>query len=426
LLPVVFGTLAVLVCALLTRRLLGSRTGLAAAFVMAIAPAHIHYAQYVRSYSLFTLLAGVHVLLLVRCLDHQRPKWLDLVSVTLVTAALLYTHYLCLLLFAAEGVYALYRLRELRMNVVRWGAAAALGGLLFLPGLPLLLHNVEYDRIRNAERPEPPPAWDVFPNIMGELSVGQRILGFDDRLTRRATLAAAAVVFPLLAIIGIVAVRREHREALLLLALVSFLPLLVYIGTGRRLIAVRFFVPFMFGYLAFIGAGLASLKRTPALVAGLALAAVCAVPLVHYYRDFRWSYDHRTVASALASRAQPGDAVIVVHPFEAFFYRWYLGHEIPIRGMVFTALEDQGGYVIKPPPVQFDRAIPRVLEAAERHTRLWVIGGSPRSFATDMQEEQRILSWLDARFDRVADLDYVTGGDPRIRLYDVRRVKGSM
>jgi hypothetical protein len=393
---------------------------------MAIAPPHIHYAQYVRSYSLFTLLAGIHVLLLVRCLDEERPGRLTMTAVALATAALLYTHYLSLLLFAAEGVYALWRWRDLRVHVLRWGAAATVGGLLFVPGLPLLLHNVEYDRIRNAERPQPPPPWEVFPNLMGELSVGQRILGFDHPTTRRATLAAAAVVFPLLAVVGIAALARDRPQALLLLLLVTFLPLLVYIGAGRRLIAVRFFVPFMFGYLAIVGTGLAALTRTPGVVAAVALLAVCAIPLEHYYRDFRWSYDHRSVASALVSRIAPGDAVIVVHPFEAFFYRWYLGSDVPIRGLVFTALDDQDGYVIKPRPVDFDDAVPRVLEEAGRHTRLWVIGGSPRSFATDVKEEERIFSWLETRFDRVADLDDVTGGDPDIRLYDVRGVKEPM
>lgn len=418
LLPVLFGTLAVPVCALVTARAFGWMAGIAAGFVMAIAPAHVHYAQYVRGYSLFTLLAALHVWLFM--------VWMDkavclarghAVLLVLLTAALLYTHYLSLLLLGAEGLYVLYAWR-LRARGVRWGLAVAVGGLLFLPGVPLLLHNIEHDRVRNMERPAPPAVVKVAPNLLAELSVGQRILGFDDARIRRATLAAAALVFPALLLVGVVHAARRRPDMLVLLALVTFAPLIVYIGSGRRLVAVRFFVPFMIGYLALIGVGLASLRRWQAAVAGAALLCLSAVPLEHYYRDFTWSYDHRAVAREIARRLQPGDGLVVVHPYEAFFYRWYLPEKVPITGLVFTALEDQGSYVIKPPPMRFAQAAARVTAAAHRHERLWFVGQSGRSFSSDVREEQQLVRWMEARFRRLADLEYVTAGDPVIRLYE--------
>ena len=96
----------------------------------------------------------------------------------------------------------------------------------------------------------------------------------------------------------------------------------------------------------------------------IALIVLCAIPLAHFFTRYSWSYDHRAVARAIAQQSAPGDAIMVVHPYEAFFYRWYLGEQLPIRGLVFTALEDQEGYVIKPPPVELERARARIGAAA--------------------------------------------------------------
>jgi hypothetical protein len=348
------------------------------------------------------------------------------VVLVLLTTALLYTHYLSLLLLPAEGLFVLSQVRHGRDRVIKWTAAIACALLLFVPGLPLLLHNMTFDRVRNTSRPEPAPIVRLLPNLIGELSIGQRILGFDDPQVRRATLAAAAIIFPVLFALGVVAGFRQNRDATLLLLLVSLVPLAIYIGSGRRLVAVRFFLPFMAGYLALLGCGLASLRtRAVRAAAGVALVVVCAIPLWHFFTAFEWSYDHRRVAQAIAASSRPGDIILVVHPYEALYYRWYLGDRVPAAGMVFTALEDQKEYVIKPPAVELARARARIEAAAATHPRMWVIGQSPRSFSSDAREQARVLAWMDGAYDRVADLGNLTGNDPVVRLYAVRNRAGA-
>jgi hypothetical protein len=389
---------------------------------MAIAPAHVEYAQYVRSYSLFTLLAAVHVWLLIRWSDTtERPRAGVAAALTLTTAALLYTHYLALLLIAAETVFALVVWRRARGRVLGWAGAVAVGGVLFLPGLPLLLHNVTFDRVRNAQRPEPRALVRVLPDLMGELSVGQRVLGFSNPTLRRATLGAAAVLLPSLLLVGVFRGWRRSPEVVVLLLAVMVVPLAIYLGAGRRLVAVRFFLPFMTAYVVLLGCGLASLSRVRAAVATLLLVGICGVPLWHYYTRFAWSYDHRTVAAAIAQRSRPGDVLLVVHPYEALYFRWYLAERLPIRGLVFTALEEQPGYVIKPPPIEFEPARRRVVAASSEYSRLWIVGQSPRSFSSDPHEQARLLAWMDEAYVRADDLATLTGDDPVIRLYEVRQ-----
>ncbi len=226
------------------------------------------------------------------------------------------------------------------------------------------------------------------------------------------------MLFPTVLVVGVIDGWRRNRAATGLLLLAAVLPIAVYLLTGRRLVAVRFFVPFMVGYLVLLGNGLASMRPGVRTVATLALVVLCAVPLTHFYGTFQWSYDHRAVARTIRERWRPGDVLLFVHPYEALYYRWYLGADVPAVGLVFTALEDQGTYVIKPPDLQFDLARRHILEAAARYERMWVIGQSPRSFASDPAEEQRVLHWMDGRYssESVARPPGL-GAEPELRLY---------
>ncbi len=423
-LSALFGFMAVCVVYLIGRRVFGVRTGLAAAFVAAIAPAHVHYAQYVRSYSLFTLLAGVQLLIMVGWFGSAgRLRWRGL-ALTLVTAAMLYTHYLALLIVVPEGVYAACHLRDAWRRAMGWGLAMAMAGVLFLPGVPLLAHNMAFDRARNEARASPPPAERLVPNLVAEISVGQRALGFSDPWVRRATLTGAAVVFPLLVAFGIAGGWRADRDRTLLLLLFASLPVAIYVLSGRRLVAVRFFLPYMVAYLVLLGHGLATMGQSLRTVTALVLLVVSAVPLVHFYRLYEWSYDHRAVSAAIGRRLQPTDVLLFVHPYEGFYYRWYLGDHVVMKGLVFTALEDQGTYAIKPPPLTFEVARPRVQAAAQAYERLWLIGQSKRSFASDAREELRLVRWMDREYSLVEDFSRLTGADPIIRLYSRIRPGG--
>jgi len=422
LLSALCGWLAVVALFGLTARAFGRHVALAATAIMAISPGHVEYAQYVRSYSLFTLLVTLQIWAFVVWMDPRPDTRRSLVLIVLaaLTTALLYTHYLSLLLLPVEGLFVLWRFQRAWSEVARWTLAMAIAGALFLPGVPLLLHNVRVDALRNVDRAAPPPVYRLVPNMISELSVGAQVLGFGESTTRRLTLGAAAVIFSSLWLAGAVVAWRRHRVMGLLLTAAAWAPLLFYVASGRRLVALRFFLPFMAGYLAMLGLGLASLPRRRAMLASVALVVVCAVPLWRFTTQYEWSYDHRHVAEAIASRWQPGDVLLFVHPYEAFYYRWYLGPTVPMIGMVFTALDDQPGYVIKPPPITFERARERVTQASATHRRLWVIGQSTRAFASDAREEARVLEWMDETYVKVDDLGALTGADPVVRLYAAR------
>jgi 4-amino-4-deoxy-L-arabinose transferase-like glycosyltransferase len=406
----------------LARAAFDARVGLWAAFVVAIAPIHVEYAQYVRNYSLFTLLAVLQLWAFLRCLVldlPDRPRLVrDVVMLALATAAMLYTHYLSLLALVPEGLYAMWRFRQAPRRVLGTGAAVAIAALLFLPGVPLLRHNIEFDARRNVDRAAAPAVQKVVPDLFGELLVGRRELGFSDPAVRRSVLAAGVVLFPTLIVTGLVAGWRRYRAPTIVISLFAVVPVFVYLASGRTLVATRFFLPFGLALLLIVAVGLASLGRRLAAALSIVLAVVCAIPIAHFVHAFSWSYDHRAVARAIDARWQPGDIMLFVHPFETFYYQWYLGAERPVLGLTFTPLVEQETYVIKPEPLNLDKARSRASAAAGTHARLWIVGQSARSFTSrDGREERELLEWMDAQLGRIDDLGALTGDDPVVRLY---------
>jgi hypothetical protein len=304
-------------------------------------------------------------------------------------------------------------------SLAGWAGAVTIAFALFVPGVPLLQHNMTYDRIRNADRPDRPPLNELVPTLVAEMGVGQRAIGFTNPDIRRVVLAGSGVLLPTLALIGLRRGWRRSPGACLLLALVAVLPVAIYLGTGRKLVAVRFFLPFMIGYVALIGVGLATLRRWTLPAALAAVLGLSVVPLSPFITTYAWSYDHRAVAAAMMEESKPGDALVVVHPFESFYYRWYQNGNLPTYGLVFTALDpiEHVEYVIKPPPLDLNRARARLEAITQRHPRFWVVGQSSKAFASDAGDETRLLAWIDANYTRIGDLNRLTGDDPQIRLY---------
>jgi len=417
LLPAVFGIAAVYLVFRVASRAFGRGAGIAAALVAAMAPAHVEYSQYVRSYSLLTCLAGAQILLVIDWFERKRRSPWRILALSLVTTALLYTHYVSMLLLVPEGLIAATMfLRGRRRAALEWATAVLVAGLLFTPGISLLLHNIEFDRGRNEQRPARPPLGRLAVDLAGELTVGPRTLGFGNPMARRATLAGAAVLFPALVVAGVVSGWRQRPLATLTLVLVAVVPTAFFLLSGRRLIAVRFFLPFMVGYLVLLGQGLASLRPRWRILCGTALVVICTVPLAHFFTRFEWGYDHRLVARELEARRQSGDILLFVHPYEQFYYRWYLDDRIPMHGLLFTALENQS-YVIKPAPLDFAQGVRSIERLAPPQARFWIIGQSERGFTSRSPDERRLLEWLDSRYDRVADLSPMTDGDPVVRAY---------
>jgi hypothetical protein len=118
----------------------------ASVLLLAASPFAIRYATEARMYALVILLVYVGYLALLRVLD--RPSWLRLVVLAVVTSLLLYTHYWAFALLAVVGAWLLWlavRGRDDQRRPALLGIGAlVVGALTFIPWLSTFLEQVRH------------------------------------------------------------------------------------------------------------------------------------------------------------------------------------------------------------------------------------------------------------------------------------------
>jgi hypothetical protein len=124
------------------RRAAGARAGWAVVILLSLSPFAIRYATETRMYSLVMVLVLGGYLLVRNALE--RPTWPRLAGITLISGALLLTHYWAMWLLAATLVVLGLRARRspsTRPTTMRVLVAVLLGGVLLLPWLPSMLYQ---------------------------------------------------------------------------------------------------------------------------------------------------------------------------------------------------------------------------------------------------------------------------------------------
>jgi mannosyltransferase len=186
----VLGLLAIGLAFLVGRRLggggaNGAKLGAYAAAIIAVSPYAIRYSSETRMYELVVVFVLTGWLLLTTAL--RAPKLPVLAGLTLVSGALLLTHYWSMFLLAAVLVvlaYVVWRppTPEVRRGALRSGIALALGGVFLVPWLSVMRYQSEHTGTPWAPAPRPTRV------------VSETILDFTGGGFPESTILAAVVV----------------------------------------------------------------------------------------------------------------------------------------------------------------------------------------------------------------------------------------
>ena len=130
------GVGAVVVMALLGRRLVGPATGLMAAGFLAISPFHVELSQLARPYALVVMLVALSWLALFRALE--RAGAVDWLAFSATAVLAFYTHYLAGMVIAVQAIVAAVWVARRRENVLPALVSFAGVGLLLAPWLEVL------------------------------------------------------------------------------------------------------------------------------------------------------------------------------------------------------------------------------------------------------------------------------------------------
>ncbi len=303
----------------LGRTLYGTRAGLFAALVLAIADLHIDLAQEVRHYSLLATLIVFSSLFYARWW-HQ-PSRANRIGYVLSSILLLYTHYLGGYVLLAQLIHMLLTMRPLR----RLADALFLFGSICAAFAPWFLVLLDQNRVR----------WDnplyyqnALPNNLETY-----------RMVRTALLGQHYALFGLLALIGLVylnyrrsgttvharlRIRPLWPTLLLVVWIVFMVGLTVIINARREFLTVRNFIVIVPALAVLVGHGLANLPPTARwFTAGLVL--VIGLTTV----DARRSYpDWRAVTQNVTAYHLDGEPVLTDIWVGDFPVRYYIARQM--------------------------------------------------------------------------------------------------
>ena len=289
------------------RRIGGRSMGWAAMMLVATSPFAVRYDTENRMYALVALLTVLGFLAIDSALRRPRPG--NLMAVAVVTGLLLYSHYWSIYLVGVTGIWLLFQAWRGRPEWRRgaWAATAALavGCLTFLPWVPIFL-------FQSAHTGTP---WATPANFAAMVNAVTSFAGGGSSQGRALALIYFALVG--LGVFG-VAVDRQHIDLDIRTRPLGRPLGLIVVGTLATAIAGGFistsafdpryasvvFVPLIL--LVSIGLFTFLDRRIRLIVLGVAIVAGIgsAIPNITTNRT-----QAGEVATALATRARPGDIV---------------------------------------------------------------------------------------------------------------------
>jgi len=320
LLSILCGCITCAILFLITREAFSRNAALLASALYALSPFHIFHDQAIRPYALFTVLAGVSILAVLRIMDNPRARAWFVLSVVANTA-MIYTHLLGAILTGVEALALAWVWRNRLPRLVGWGALVALA----LTPVPALIGIPEQD-----PRYDPIPLTRLWANFLAtdavhfnvELFPSHANWAFAAWLNPLYTLLAPALGITLgvaaaIALIDPLIERvrskppQQSPKRLFLAAAITVPAAIIFIASFivEPMPLPRYGIYTVFGRLALL-AGVATLLPRPALRRA---AAGALVLLMAWQLSWMLPAGARTefnaAARAIQARAQPGDPV---------------------------------------------------------------------------------------------------------------------
>ncbi len=331
-LSVLFGIGSVFLIYRLGRRLVGEPTGLLAAFILALSPLFINYAQVVRMYTLSTFLGIVGTLALVHAFEHPTASsmrwWAGARLLSILTTPL------NVLLLLPDIVLFTWRFRKRRRVLLAFGMWLLLLGILWLPfAVPLATKS----------GPEFMADWVASvpkPGIIAIARLGQYFTVMPT-LDRRGLESPLEVIFWLfntglipisMYLLGMALLSKQGSSRILWLAAWAFLPVVCIFLISRissSLWIPRYLLVVCPYILILLAKGFMRVwheqRRVISIVTLVYIVALSSV-LLPYYTTLERP-DWRSVAQIISFNEKPGDVIALStrHEHDDHIITYYFG-----------------------------------------------------------------------------------------------------
>jgi len=413
-----WGTLGVAVAYALGVSLLGERrVAWMGAFLLAISRFHIEWSQEIKMYAMTSTLSMLSLLLaahLARRVDlaPARVRLRLWGAYLLVTVMAVYTHYIAILILAAQNVALVLwlGLRWRRGQPWKGQLAAWVGSQALIAGMALPWFLLHAGHSVSWTPSAPQPFAEMVRMVATLLAVGTSL--HVERYTLQTILLWLVVGLTLLSWRRAAPARRggASRLGIFVLWISLLIPwLLTYILTlpvfrlgYESKLAARFFLLCQTPFCLLLAYGLNKGARRWPWSPWLALAVatvLLAIPLRGYYAGRYLRDDYETLTRTIQAYEQPGEAVLLLNDSEWPIFRYEYHGSLPVYQVPYGAA---GGEKL---------ISPYVAPAWEENDGLWVVTIGQ---ALEQDPDRRVGAWLAGAGQRVLEESY---GERTLALY---------
>jgi len=370
---VLAGIMAIPVLYALGARLFDWKTGILAAFLLAVNPIHVEYSQAARAYTLLVLMSGLSSLFFLRLMDDE-PRIRTSFGYATTTALAASFHFLGILLVPIHWA-ALPLFGDLRRRALRLAIATGLVGLMLLPMIGLTASAASagaasrFGWLPNSSLNNVVSFFCLFvgvlPTVAGALVAGCYAL---------ALRSAAAGFFETRPQTG----RARTSWGFLMIGAVAPLACAVALSFFKPMLLPRYWFACLPLFTVLVAAGAVRLANLPiARIAAPVFVLAAGWLTVDSYTRLA-KEDWRGAISYVLAQVQPGDT-IALFPLESRFPFEYYADKQPEKKALATTVfpqwnglfETGGIYVFNLAPFRPDEKTLSML--SEPHGRLWVI-----------------------------------------------------
>lgn len=418
---VIFSVTSILAIYYLGKLFFNRKVGLFSAFILAISPFHIYYAQEARVYSFIILFTVMTVYFLKRFLESGR--YIFLIGYTIFHIFNIYAHYMTVFILFAEIIFFGLYWRRYKHLLIKWLISHFLILLTLVPWLMSIILQLKHIPIITEES-----RW--LPSWLPSISLKNIFITFRNfNLGYNASSVVhffGFLLFFFFFIFGVI--KQKNKEGLILLLCCLFIPIsTIFIVSKFKVLYVdRHLIPSSIFYYIIVASGLIEFKKRYITFALAFIIILSSFALRNYYMDYLpYSFfyhvgvpkkiDHRQAARYIINNFHKGDMIFhtcedTVYPFMYYFNIRYSYN--PFKYIISDDGDKEivllfSKYKNRPVPFRYDITANFVdisnNISIEGHKRIWLIASAWdfKFFNDSNSSESKVIKWMDEHYSRI-------------------------
>lgn len=333
LLPAICGIISIYFIFKLGRYIFGNKSvGLFSAFLIAISPFHVYYAQEMRIYTMVVLLSMISVYFLVKALKNNLD--FDWAGYSLINTLSLYMHFSACYILFSEIIFFLLNWRRHKVSIRKWLISNLLIFILLIPWLSAVFIETALVVYRKS------PFWGLkLPPISGKnifLTLEHMSLGFSAGIIMYII---SIIIFTALFIYSLFKIKNKEGLSLLLGGLCIPVFTVYVISKFRMCYVDEYLLSSSIFFYLIVAYGIE--KIGSGLFRGVILSAIFLLSMFslrnHYLNIFPRPYsehigvhctnDFRQAAKYVIDNFRQADCILHVDKRAAFPFEYYFARE---------------------------------------------------------------------------------------------------